>query len=221
MPPQLDGNRLAQPAGSAGDDGEFWRDVWHKSVLGLWNLNPFRALLGCEHRIDHRLHPRPIQKTWPALPLLVNGGNELKILVITERHQWIALVRIARRVGDLEELLGYWNCFQPAVALLANLQFQRAVQVIDDRRFLAIHLAIILTRAAFAAAGGEFGAFEISGGTGFKIGQDGHPVFDIGRLAAALVDESAGVAPHARPRGPNQVARIENVREDIAPLTPG
>src|SRR4051794_30567388 len=88
------------------------------SALYLRHFHPFAALLRLQHAINHRLHPCPVHKTRPAIPLLMYRRNKLKILVIPERHQRIALMHIARRVGHLPELFRHRNRLQSALALL-------------------------------------------------------------------------------------------------------
>src|SRR5262245_34138798 len=59
-----------------------------------------RGLRDCGH---HLLHAQPVDERRIAVALLVNGLDELEVLIVAERLPGV-LVRVTRRAGNLPEL---------------------------------------------------------------------------------------------------------------------
>ena len=84
-------------------------------------------------------------------------------------------------------------------ATLGDLQFQRTLQLENNGALAPVDFAIILTASTFAAACGHFAAFQNASSIVCELGENCHPILQIGNVPIADV---VTTTTHKTLRGP-------------------
>ena len=148
------------PLPGAGDDGGLVHASSRFPALRIAQFHPLPRLGRVHRGIHHRLRAGAVVEAGGAGPLAADGVHEFPGLVVAERHQRIALRRIARGAGPGPELARHFDRLQARAAGLAGLELVPLAGDEDERALAAVDLHGIEAAPAFVAAAGQLAAFQ-------------------------------------------------------------
>src|SRR5258708_9231336 len=181
-----------------------------REYLGAsWQLDPLARLGRLYRGVEDGLRARPVVEARHARALIADGVNELEGLVVAERNQGVALLRIAGRPGPAPEFRRDDDGLEAGSASRAGLEFVPLAGAEDERALAAIEFDGVEAAPAFVATAGEFAAFQHAARPVGELGENGRPIIDVAQRALAGGVKPLGVR-HEAPHGAEEQVRKIN-----------